>query len=151
MTDTPSRRAGAAEPEETGWLIESPGSGQPHWWPGGYPYTADSLKAVRFARREDAEAVMRYMPDGHLLRATEHVWLARPIVGPCAGAAEPEMVTIKANDWSGVRIERDRYALRHSALVRQVETILRVLDETGRCTPKQHRQWEKELDSNRWY
>ena len=69
---------------ETAWLIEIPMStfgGPPVWWAGNYrtgslndSWSEDSLKAVRFSRKEDAQAVI----DGTLRLkeavATEHQW-----------------------------------------------------------------------------
>ena len=70
MIDTP----------ETGWLIElQRRSSPPTWWSladtegeGGY-FTPDSLKALRFARKEDAQV---YIDDIGWTEAipTEHQW-----------------------------------------------------------------------------
>lgn len=63
---------------ETGWLVEFKGR-SPQWWAlagskgeGGY-MTTDSTEALRFARREDAEA---YIEDAGWTEAvaTEHGW-----------------------------------------------------------------------------
>lgn len=51
---------------ETGWLIELrlEGEGYPKWWTGHIPngmvseWTNNSLKAIRFSRKIDAENVM---------------------------------------------------------------------------------------------
>ena len=62
---------------EFGWLIEIDG---PMWWTGNaYPHTwtKDSLKAIRFARKEDAMRMIgiEYLPDAY---ATEHMWSGPP-------------------------------------------------------------------------
>jgi hypothetical protein len=72
--------------EETAWLIEIPMKsvgGPPMWWTGSWnggkvlsPWTEDSLLAVRFCRKEDAEKVIN---GTNLLKdttavATEHIW-----------------------------------------------------------------------------
>ena len=72
--------------EETGWLIERSNGSQPLWW--GPPcsrwewqqaliapdqWTADASKALRFARREDAEAMIRFEGLQHAI-ATDHMW-----------------------------------------------------------------------------
>jgi hypothetical protein len=62
---------------ETGWLVEIAIEGRPHWLEllhsGHEDWTADSLKATRFARKEDADTVIshRNIVDGI---ATEHAW-----------------------------------------------------------------------------
>lgn len=66
--------------DETGWLIEFSQrvSAQPAWYgktDDGLGQTTDSLKAIRFAREEDAEAVIEDMGWTEA-RATEHMWCA---------------------------------------------------------------------------
>ena len=71
---------------ETGWLIELFGRDCPTWWGGIHPETdptlpewvTDSLSAVRFARKEDAEMVMvgvlgLKIPSLNVM-AVEHGW-----------------------------------------------------------------------------
>ena len=67
---------------ESGWLIERT-STPPKWWTGcdsgfGEAWTTDSLSAVRFARKEDAEmvivATLLLKPKGNVL-AIEHEWV----------------------------------------------------------------------------
>lgn len=59
--------------EETGWLIELPGTqGMPVWWTAA-GWTKDSLQAVRFCRREDAERTARGLSHP-CIAITEHVW-----------------------------------------------------------------------------
>ena len=67
------------KPIETGWLIESSelSSDGPRWlfvedW-AGFAWTNDSLKAIRFARREDAEQIIP-MLESVDCKATEHQW-----------------------------------------------------------------------------
>jgi len=62
---------------EAGWLIERKGKdGSPEWaicWSGGFDWTKDSTKAIRFCRREDANQVAEIFEfeDVHI---TEHIW-----------------------------------------------------------------------------
>ena len=72
-------RLRAPQPE-TAWLIEESASG-PVWWTGKRPgtedqWSRDSLEAVRFSRRGDADRARLTLPDGHLAKVTEHMWLA---------------------------------------------------------------------------
>lgn len=59
------------------WLIEFRDP-QPVWW-DGVRFTPDSLKAVRFARREDAVRAVFAVDDEHRdgCVVTEHVWTSR--------------------------------------------------------------------------
>lgn len=62
---------------ERAWLIESRFTPAPTWWTGTdhpAPWTRDSLKAVRFSRKCDAEAAMAALQDGHFCFASEHQW-----------------------------------------------------------------------------
>jgi hypothetical protein len=60
---------------ETGWLIEKIVDDRPHWltcaWSFGW--TDDSLNAIRFCRREDAEQIASMMENDDI-RITEHQW-----------------------------------------------------------------------------
>lgn len=68
---------------ETGWLIETQFSGITKWWTGAWGqreempgWTTDPNECVRFARKEDAEKVIKHTlkwDDGSIF-ATEHVW-----------------------------------------------------------------------------
>lgn len=63
---------------ETAWLIEWPSDeyGPIRYFSAGKPKpVVDHLKATRFARKEDAEAIMRTLPD-HDCRVAEHMWVA---------------------------------------------------------------------------
>lgn len=63
---------------ETAWLIEWPADeyGPVRYYAAGKPRPiVDHLKATRFSRKEDAEAVMRTLPD-HECRVAEHMWVA---------------------------------------------------------------------------
>ena len=58
---------------ETGWLVERPG---PEWasaWSGGFDWTRDSLKAIRFCRKSDANQVAEIF-EFEDVRVTEHQW-----------------------------------------------------------------------------
>lgn len=65
---------------ETAWLIEFPADSTvplPRWWNGRNPQVSamatDSLEAVRFARREDAQLVIDRVLMGVGV-PTEHGW-----------------------------------------------------------------------------
>ena len=64
-------------PYKSGWLIESIHiDGTAHWWTGDYfddDWTKDSLKAVAFASKEDAEKIVRII-GWNDLTVTEHQW-----------------------------------------------------------------------------
>lgn len=71
-------------PKELGWLIELlSGSGPNHYWDGSgmyfwKSYTLEPGVAIRFARREDAVRVLKYLDAGGAeLEAIEHLW-SRP-------------------------------------------------------------------------
>lgn len=65
--------------EEIAWLIELTGDNTPTWWSridgedGVCGWSSDSLKAIRFSRAEDAQAII---DDIGWTRAipTEHAW-----------------------------------------------------------------------------
>jgi hypothetical protein len=63
---------------ETGWLVENDNGG-PCWWgrtPDGedvFGWTTSSLMALRFARKEDAEAYIEEVGWNDVI-ATEHQW-----------------------------------------------------------------------------
>lgn len=65
---------------ETAWVIEHCGSdaSRPEYFMGlnanGHPWSFDHLKAVRFARREDAEAIKQYIFGTVTHRIAEHQW-----------------------------------------------------------------------------
>lgn len=64
-----------------GWLVERNDLGAPRWLCFGprhrdTTYTTDATKALRFVRKEDAEAAMYHLENNDpVLRVTEHVWL----------------------------------------------------------------------------
>lgn len=66
----------------TAWLIEM--AQCPRWWrvPSAFSdkgeFVQDASQAVRFARREDAQAVIDWL--GLPARPTEHVWIP-PLTG----------------------------------------------------------------------
>lgn len=71
---TEARMAAAVE-AETGWLIEVPANEHNPiiYYCGKGTYNADASKAVRFCRKQDAEAVMADMGTEKSI-ATEHRW-----------------------------------------------------------------------------
>jgi hypothetical protein len=68
--------------EEKAWLIESrfKNANGPLWWQGTLRapsgWTNDSLEAVRFARKQDAEAAMYGLEgqDPRMMFVSEHIW-----------------------------------------------------------------------------
>lgn len=63
--------------EETGWVIERADSepSRPMYY-AGFDWSYDNLKAMRFARREDAQKMCRYMFPGEPHRIADHMWCA---------------------------------------------------------------------------
>ncbi len=70
---------------ESAWLIESRYKNDVYWWKGKYfnfsfsPWSSDSLEAIRFSRKEDAEKVIKILStvsnyDDYSVYATDHVW-----------------------------------------------------------------------------
>lgn len=74
---------------ETGWLIEFNDAGRPKWFCPNGTFSDDSLKALRFARKEDAEAFLiagfcqmdddfttasLFYPERDSYCVTEHEW-----------------------------------------------------------------------------
>ena len=64
---------------ESGWLIENSQYGEgPHWWTGHMfdddDWTKDSLQAVRFSRKEDAQKIIDYIGWNYGITATAHQW-----------------------------------------------------------------------------
>lgn len=75
----------SAPNDETGWLIECKHIGNAAWWDGKRGprdlidcryFTTDHLKAVRFARKEDAERIIKGC-GGSCMQATEHLWVGK--------------------------------------------------------------------------
>lgn len=77
----------ALDKTETGWLIECIGTPHPIWYAAGprsrwewqrtldtpYAWTTDASKALRFARKEDAETLI-HLESFQQVIATEHAW-----------------------------------------------------------------------------
>lgn len=61
--------------EETGWVIERADSepSRPMYY-AGFEWDYDNLKAMRFARKEDAQKMARYMFPGEPHRIADHMW-----------------------------------------------------------------------------
>lgn len=64
--------------EETAWLIERHDTSPITYlyYDGFFQWTPDANKALRFARREDADMVGGEAPDGVAVRILEHIWSA---------------------------------------------------------------------------
>jgi hypothetical protein len=62
--------------EESGWVIELAASEpcNPQYWAGSSLWIPDHLKAIRFARRQDAHQAADFMLDGMKIRVCEHGW-----------------------------------------------------------------------------
>lgn len=81
LRDT-TARAEQAERGDVAWLVER--ESRPRWWTGringtGYrEWTDESLEAIRFARREDAEAMIRHLSIEYGSKATHHAWTDAP-------------------------------------------------------------------------
>ncbi len=66
--------------EEYGWVIEHQRSEPcaPEYWSGDYDWSPDHMKAIRFARKIDAERVRSTLQmedcDPDLHRVCEHGW-----------------------------------------------------------------------------
>lgn len=58
--------------DENGWLIEQRGN-VPCWWDGEGEWTTDSRKALRFARKQDAETYIDEVGWTEAF-ASEHIW-----------------------------------------------------------------------------
>ena len=71
------RLAEAQKPrqDEVAWLVEASGP-QYLYYNGWFQWTPDVHKALRFARRQDADAVAAEAPDDKDARAVEHAWMA---------------------------------------------------------------------------
>jgi hypothetical protein len=73
------RKADATD--ETGWLIEWPEDElhKVRWYVPGKIFTSNASEALRFARKEDADAFLRkgeqFSMAGHA-KAVEHAWIA---------------------------------------------------------------------------
>ena len=68
--------------EETGWLIEWPSAElQTRWWHPGVGWTIHADRAIRYARKEDAEAAIKTGVFCAGVVATEHAWVAPSSTG----------------------------------------------------------------------
>lgn len=62
-----------------GWVIEGAWSHvqTPDYWVGSSAWSQDHNRALRFARKQDAEQAAAMMLDGIRVRFCEHAWTAR--------------------------------------------------------------------------
>lgn len=90
---------------ERAWLIESRLTPGPWWWMGTShpaPWTRDSLRAVRFVRKQDAEAAAATLPDSHMAFVSEHQWgLGAEPAPPLPKASQDAEVT--EAEWAEAR------------------------------------------------
>lgn len=58
------------------WVIEDLASEihEPRYWSGRHGWTSDAYKAVRFARKEDAESAASALVEPDQTRVREHGW-----------------------------------------------------------------------------
>lgn len=73
--------SGLAEPADNstaGWLVERPQrpNAHPTWWHPQGGWLIEATDALRFARKEDANAYIKSMRFGEGCIATEHVWFS---------------------------------------------------------------------------
>ena len=63
--------------EQAGWVIEGAWSetSRPDYWVGSSAWSTDHMKALRFARKQDAQQAADLMLDGINYRICEHVWI----------------------------------------------------------------------------
>lgn len=59
---------------ESGWLIEIPSSPRPLWFALPGHWLIDSAAALRFARKQDAEAFLDYESPHEKAFVSEHIW-----------------------------------------------------------------------------
>lgn len=73
--DVRAGRVHKAGQEETGWVIEHWDSepSRPKYF-AGKEWSYDNLKAIRFAREQDALAMSHYMFPGDPNRIADHMW-----------------------------------------------------------------------------
>lgn len=75
------RKQEMVERDESGWVIEGAWSSPsaPEYWVGlSGVFSTDNRKALRFARKCDAEFYAANMLDGVNVRIAEHAWCAAP-------------------------------------------------------------------------
>lgn len=66
---------------ETGWLLETGSTSAPSYLTltqrGHRAWTPDHMKALRMARREDAEMMFRTLPEdmNYMVRISQHSWM----------------------------------------------------------------------------
>ena len=87
-----------AEQREIGWLVENVDSEWAYCQVKPYrafKWTRDSAKALRFARREDAESAIMFMQSSESLKATEHSW-SGDLLAQSASAAQPPAEELEA-------------------------------------------------------
>ena len=70
----------AKTPDKSGWVIEGAWSevSAPSYWCGSSAWSEDHMRALRFARKEDAEQAAFFMLDGMNIRIAEHIWTDKP-------------------------------------------------------------------------
>ena len=74
----------AHKTETFAWVIEGLWSSTdaPEYWVGSSAWSSDHTKALRFARRSDAQQAADMMLDGVSVRICEHGWSAPPPPAP---------------------------------------------------------------------
>lgn len=91
--------------QEIGWLIEYNDTGRPATWmwsdkPESMSLTGNAYQALRFARKEDAEMLLKYLNYNHYYyTVTEHIFYGE--------SPEPPQTTGGLNGLEGVTDRKD--------------------------------------------
>lgn len=129
------------------WVVEQfiDGRSTGYWDGGVFEWTLDSMKAIRFSRRADAEQVAEIVEDTS--RIAEHVWMGTP-AAPVASAPSrsPYVLGVKPQDLDA-EIERCKtaYACKPTAENKQA-----VADAYQRATGTSAPAQPVEVPPNRW-
>lgn len=80
------------EPVNYGWVIEGAWSHvqTPDYWVGSSAWSQDHTRALRFARKQDAEQAAAMMLDGIRVRVCEHAWTTNTSRGERSQPAIPD-------------------------------------------------------------
>lgn len=96
---TPDVAQDAVTPDETGWVIEKDDPPVYHLLSDDYDehWTSDVNKALRFARKEDAEAYISHVGwTSPSVRTAEHMWVPPRVAMPLMSAKGSLIQTIEA-------------------------------------------------------
>lgn len=145
---------------ETGWVIERGNSdpSEPKYWAAGHSdadrmiaWTSNHMAAIRFSRREDAEAVWKRLFPDIQVRICDHAWGAPP-----SPSVEPPQSSYADLVWLKCLAEDDnplinprvyRSAIRQAATA--IETLSQKLADQHARLLNTNDMFDKELDSLR--